>query len=307
MSWWEAVMLGVIQGLTEFFPVSSSGHLVMGGAVLGLAVPGILFEVAVHVATLLSVIIVYRVRIWELLAGLMKRGEASTWPYALKIILATIPAVLVGFTMKDWFEARFDDPVFAGTMVLVTGTIVWSTRWARETHRPFPFDWIPVLIAAAIAAFAGTVIPFLAVLGVAALIFFIARATAPKEIHSEPTYSGALIMGVAQAMAILPGITRSGSTVVAALWRRIDAVKAAEFSFLMSIPAIAGAAVLMMPEIGEAGERIGMLPLLLGGVAAAISGIIAIKLFVALLRRQNFHVFAYYCWVAGAAFLIYMR
>jgi undecaprenyl-diphosphatase len=307
MSWWEAVMLGVIQGLTEFFPVSSSGHLVMGGAVLGLAVPGILFEVSVHVATLLSVIIVYRVRILELLTGLTKRGEASTLPYALKIVLATIPAVLVGFTMKDWFEARFADPVFAGTMVLVTGTIVWSTRWARATHRPFPFDWIPVLIAAAIAAFAGTVVPFLAVLGVAALIFFIARATAPQEIHAEPTYSGALLMGVAQAMAILPGITRSGSTVVAALWRRIDAVKAAEFSFLMSIPAIAGAAVLMLPEIGEAGERIGILPLLLGGVAAAISGIIAIKLFVALLRRQNFYIFAYYCWVVGAAFLVYMR
>jgi undecaprenyl-diphosphatase len=307
MSWWEAVVLGVIQGLTEFFPVSSSGHLVMGGAVLGLAVPGILFEVAVHVATLLSVIIVYRVRIWQLLGGLTKRGPDSTMPYALKIVLATIPAVVVGFTMKDWFEARFDDPVFAGTMVLVTGTIVWSTRWARAEHRPFPFDWIPVLIAGAIAAFAGTVVPFIAVLGVAALIFFIARATAPKEIHTEPTYSGALIMGVAQAMAILPGITRSGSTVVAALWRRIDAVKAAEFSFLMSIPAIAGAAVLMLPEIGEAREQIGMLPLLLGGVAAAVSGIVAIKLFVVLLKRQNFHVFAYYCWVAGAAFLLYMR
>jgi undecaprenyl-diphosphatase len=307
MNLWEAVVLGVVQGLTEFFPVSSSGHLVMGSAVLGLAVPGILFEVSVHVATLLSVVIVYRLRIVELLVGLTKRGEGSTLPYALKIVLATIPAVIVGFTLKDWFEARFDDPVFAGTMVLVTGSFVWSTRWARGTHRPFPFDWMPLLVAAAIALFAGTVVPFLAVLAAEAVLFAIARATARKEVRDEPTWFGAWLMGMAQAMAILPGISRSGSTVLTALWGRIDPVKAAEFSFLMSIPAIAGAAVLMIPEIGEATEQIGMLPLLVGGIAAAISGVVAIKVFVALLRRQNFYVFSYYCWAAGAMFLLYMR
>ncbi|HSJ23184.1 MAG TPA: undecaprenyl-diphosphate phosphatase [Longimicrobiales bacterium] len=304
MSVWEAIVLGVVQGLTEFFPVSSSGHLVIGGALLGLEVPGILFEVSVHVATLISVVVVYRARIVELILGMVGRAEQSTWPYVLKIVVATIPAVVVGFTLKDWFETRFDDPVFAATMILVTGSFVWSSRWARGMTRPWPYDWLPLLVAAAIAAWAGTVVPFLAVLGAEALLFTAARVTAPKEVQQEPSWWAALLMGIAQSMAILPGISRSGSTVLTGLWRRIDPVKAAEFSFLMSIPAIAGAAVLMLPEIGEAGTEIGLAPLLAGGVAAGLSGILAITVFVALLRRQNFYVFAYYCWAAAGLFLL---
>jgi undecaprenyl-diphosphatase len=306
MSVWEAVVLGVIQGLTEFFPVSSSGHLVIAGSLLGLELPGILFEVAVHVATLVSVLIVYRARILQLIMGMVGRGE-STWPYVMKIVLATIPAVVVGFTMKDWFEARFDDPVFAGTMILVTGSFVWSSRWARGLARPWPYDWLPLLVAAGFAAFAGTLVPFLVVLGAEALLFAASRLAAPKQVHHEPTWGGALLMGMAQAMAILPGISRSGSTVLTGLWRRLDPVKAAEFSFLMSIPAIAGAAVLMLPDIGEAGVQVGTAPLMAGSIAAGVSGVLAITVFVALLRRQNFHVFAYYCWAAAGLFLVWAR
>jgi undecaprenyl-diphosphatase len=150
-------------------------------------------------------------------------------------------------------------------------------------------------------------VPFLAVLGVQVVLLGVSRLTAPQEWHAEPGWGGAALMGMAQAMAILPGITRSGSTVLTGLWRRIDPVKAAEFSFLMSIPAIAGAAVLMAPDIGERGAEIGMGPLLAGSVAAALSGILAITLFVALLRRQNFHVFSYYCWVVAALFLYHVQ
>jgi undecaprenyl-diphosphatase len=307
MTLWEAVVLGVVQGLTEFFPVSSSGHLVMAGAVLGLQIPGILFEVAVHVATLVSVLIVYRARIWHLIRGCVGLADESTWPYVLKIVVATIPVVVVGFTMKDWFEARFDDPAFAGTMILVTGSFVWSSRWVRGVHRPWPYDWLPLLVAAAIAFLAGTIVPFMAVLGVEALLFALSRATAPKEWHAEPGWGGALLMGLAQSAAILPGISRSGSTVLTGLWRRIDPVKAAEFSFLMSIPAIAGAAVLMIPDAMEQGISVGAGALIAGGIAAGLSGILAISLFVALLRRQNFHTFAYYCWAVAALFLLYMR
>ncbi|CAN5771333.1 undecaprenyl-diphosphate phosphatase [soil metagenome] len=307
MTLWDALILGVVQGLTEFFPVSSSGHLVMAGALLGLQTPGILFEIAVHVATLVSVLIVYRAKIWWLIRGCCGLNEESAWPYVLKIVLATIPAVIVGFTMKDWFEARFDDPIFAGTMVLVTGSFVWSSRWVRDARRALPWDWMPLLIAAALATMAGTIVPFVVVLGVEALLFTAARVSASKEWIDEPTWGGALLMGIAQAAAILPGISRSGSTVLTGMWRRIDPVKAAEFSFLMSIPAIAGAAMLMIPDIGDHGAAIGMVPLLAGGVAAGISGILAIRLFVMLLRRQNFHTFAYYCWAAGGLFLLYMR
>jgi undecaprenyl-diphosphatase len=307
MTAWEALILGVVQGLTEFFPVSSSGHLVMTGAVLGLEVPGILFEIAVHVATLLSVLVVYRARIAELVLGCVGRGETNTWPYILKIALATIPAVVIGFTLKDWFEARFDDPVFAGTMILVTGSFVWSSRWVREPRRAWPVDWLPVVVAAAVALAAGTIVPFVAVLGAEAFLFGVGRLTAPREWRDEPSWSGALLMGLAQAAAILPGISRSGSTVLTGMWRRIDPVKAAEFSFLMSIPAIAGAAVLSIPDVGEQGAAIGAVPMLTGAIAAGVSGILAIRLFVTLLRRQNFHAFSYYCWVVAALFLVYMR
>jgi undecaprenyl pyrophosphate phosphatase UppP len=235
------------------------------------------------------------------------RARESSWPYILKIVLASIPAVIVGFTLKDWFEARFDDPIFAGTMILVTGSFVWSSRWARGLATPLPYDWLPLLVAAGLAAYAGTIVPFVAVLGIEALLFAVSRMTAPKEVHMEPTWGGALLMGIAQAMAILPGISRSGSTVLTGLWRRIDPVKAAEFSFLMSIPAIAGAAVLMLPEMGQATEQVGTLPLLAGSLAAGLAGILAITVFVALLRRQNFYVFAYYCWAAAGLFLIYAR
>lgn len=305
MSVFEAVLLGVVQGLTEFFPVSSSGHLVIAGSLLGLAVPGILFEVAVHVATLLSVVIVYRARLLELVYGAIGRARSSSWPYILKLGLASVPAVVAGFVLKDWFEARFDDPVFAGTMILVTGSFVWSSRWARGIANPWPYDWLPLLVAAALTVRAGTLVPFLAVLGIEALLFAAARLTGPRQVHAEPTWGGALLIGLAQALAILPGISRSGSTVLTGLWGRIDPVKAAEFSFLMSIPAIAGAAVLMLPDIGLVRDQIGVVPLVAGGIAAGLSGILAITVFVALLRRQNFHVFAYYCWGAAGLYLVY--
>jgi undecaprenyl-diphosphatase len=308
MSVLEAVILGLVQGFTEFFPVSSSGHLVMTERVLGLRIPGILFEIAVHVATLASVLIVYRTRLLQLLRGLFTRGEGSSLPYLGKLVLATIPAVIVGFGLKDWFEARFEEPVFAGTMVLVTGCFVWSTRWARPNAGAPLWELLPIIVAGVIAAVAGTVMPFLAVLAVQAVLMGVARATASREWRTEPDWSGAAFMGVAQAVAILPGISRSGSTVVTGLWRRIDAVAAAEFSFLMSIPAILGAAVLMIPDAVEEGLTVGTAPLLAGALAAAVAGVLAITFFVSLLRRQNFHVFAYYCWLVGGVFvLVYSR
>lgn len=303
MTAWEALVLGVVQGLTEFFPVSSSGHLVMAGELLGLTVPGISFEVALHVATLLSVLIVYRQRIGTLAQGALRSGESSSWPYLLKLALASVPAGVVGFTLADWFAARFDDPLFAGTMILVTGSFVWSSRWARGQRRG-PLEVLPLFVAAAISALAGTLVPFLVVLAVEGTIMAFSRVTAPRAWIDEPGWSGAILMGLAQAVAILPGISRSGSTVLTGLWRRIDPVAAAEFSFLMSIPAILGAAVLSLPDLSAATDGVGVPALLIGSVAAGLSGIAAIRFFVTLLRRQNFHAFAYYCWLAGALFVL---
>jgi undecaprenyl-diphosphatase len=303
MSWWEALILGVVQGLTEFFPVSSSGHLVLAGELLELRVPGIAFEVALHVATLASVVIVYRRRLLELVRGAFVRGGGSTWPYLLKLLLASVPAAVVGIGFQDWFTARFEDPLFAGTMILVTGSFVWSSRWARAGMRG-PLDLLPIAVAAAVALAAGTAVPFLAVLAAEAVVMGLARATAPREWTPEPRWGGALLMGIAQAISILPGISRSGSTVVTAIWRRIDPVAAAEFSFLMSLPAILGAALLSLPDLGAGALGPGPIALAIGALAAGASGIAAIRFFVGLLRRQNFHVFAYYCWLAGGLFVL---
>jgi len=309
MTWWEALILGLIQGATEFFPVSSSGHLVMGSSLLGLRLPGVVFEVALHVATLASVLIVYRQRITRLLAGLLRRpgGDEHAWAYAFKLVLASVPAALVGFLLKDWFEERFSDPVFAASMVLNSGCIVWSIRWARERRRITVWDLLPIGAAAVIALLAGTLIPLLIVLGAIAALLVIARVTATREWQSLPTWSGSLLMGIGQAVAILPGISRSGTTVLTGTWRRIDPVAAAEFSFMMSVIAISGAGVLMISDAMKAGEAIGILPLLVGGAAALLSGILAIRFFLVLLRRQSFHVFAYYCWLAGGLFLLLSR
>ncbi len=310
MTWLEALILGVIQGFTEFFPVSSSGHLVLGQAVLGLEVPGIVFDVAVHLATLISVIVVYRGRLLELLMGVTKKGPDSSWPYLLKLALATIPVGVVGLLFDDYFEARFDDPIFAATMILVTGTIVWSTRWALGHRRPGVAEFVPLLVAAGVSVYAGTIVPFLGVLVLLAAIMGIARLTAPREPSSgdpravEPTWSSAALMGAAQAVAIFPGISRSGSTVITGLWRRIDPVVAAEFSFLMSIPAILGAAIVQVPEATSAQLGVSPTALVAGFVAASVSGILAITFFVALLRRRNFYVFAYYCWAVAALFIL---
>jgi len=304
MTWWEALILGVVQGLTEFFPVSSSGHLVIGQELLGLAVPGILFDVAVHVATLFSVLIVYRAKIFRLGRGAL-RGSDEAWSYILKIVVATIPAVIVGFTLKDYFEARFDDAIFAGTMILVTGCVVWSSRWAMAQQRPRAVELVPLAVAAAFSAVAGTVVPFLIVIVLLAAIMAISRWTAPRDVHPEPGWSSALLMGIAQATAILPGISRSGSTVLTGLWRRVSPTGAAEFSFLMSIPAILGAAVLSAPEVLRAEEApVSGFALAAGFLGASLTGILAIRFFVSLLKRENFYVFSYYCWAAAGMFLL---
>lgn len=304
MTWWEAIVLGVVQGLTEFFPVSSSGHLVMAQHMLGLTLPGIGFEVVVHIATLISVLVVYRERVWKLCRGCLGLEEESTWPYMLKLVVATIPAAVVGLGFEDWFEARFEDPAFTGTMLLVTGMVVWSSRWVRERRMPTVSELLPCLGAALAAFVFGNIAGFIAVALLLATVFAIARLTTHADWRPEPTWGGALMMGIAQACAILPGVSRSGSTVIAGLWRRVDPVAAAEFSFLMSIPAILGAAILALPDLAEQGSTISAVPLALGFVAAAVAGVLAIRWFVALLAKQNFHVFAYYCWGAATLFLL---
>jgi undecaprenyl-diphosphatase len=256
MRYFDAVVLGLVQGLTEFLPVSSSGHLVMAQTFLGVPQPGIFLEVVLHVATMLSVVVVYRVRLAQLLVGTLRRDHDAL-RYVGLLALATLPVVVVGLLFRHPIEAAFDAPAITGVMLLITGLILWSTIWIR---RPAP-------------------------------------AAAPTTRH-------ALAMGFAQVLALLPGISRSGTTITAGLWAGLKPERAAEFSFLMSLIAIGGAAVLQATDLEGAPPVDG--PLVAGFLAALVSGIVAIKALVWLLRHQKFHHFAWYVWPVGLLFLVYL-
>ena len=259
MSPWESLILGIIQGATEFLPVSSSGHLDIAQNLLAVNIEGVAFEVAVHLATLVSILLVYRTRVTELVRGILT-GDRDSFEYAGLIIVATVPAGLLGVFAKDRIEALFDNPLVPGAALLVTGAILWSSRSPLE------------------------------------------RAT-----DERPTWRAALLIGVAQAFALIPGISRSGSTVVAAMWLGLEAREAAAFSFLMAIPAIAGAAVLQIPDLAGAGpEGLSTSVLLVGGLAAGLTGVLAIRTFVAMLARRSFHFFAPYCWAVGVLYLAFV-
>jgi undecaprenyl-diphosphatase len=257
MTWWQALVLGVVQGLTEFLPVSSSGHLVVAEAAVGLSTPGVLVEVVLHVGTLLAVVIVYWRTLWRLLHGAVV-GDRGAWRYILLLFLATIPAAVAGFSLEDLFKGAFDSLLLVGINFVVTGMILWSTR--------------------------GRV-----------------QAT-PSDLPSAPR---AVAIGVAQALAILPGISRSGTTVSLGLWLGLDPVRAAEFSFLMAIPTIAGAAVLQAPELTAGISSVGGSQLAFSFVAALVSGVLAIRLLIALLQRKAFYRFAPYCWAIGLATILW--
>jgi undecaprenyl-diphosphatase len=251
----EAALLGVVQGLTEFFPVSSSGHLAMFQALFGGRHRGaLLFEVSVHVATLVAIVAFYRQRIRSLIVGVLDRNREAL-DYLAKLVLATLPSVVIGLTAKDWIQEQFSNPLLVGCALLVTGAIVFSSRWTLES-----------------------------------------------AIASTPGWAAAIAIGLAQSCAILPGISRSGSTVAVALALGIAPRAAAEFSFLLGIIAIIGAAVLTLPELSQAEPGV-LLNIGVGSIAALASGMLAIWLFVRMLDRSLFHHWAWYCWAVGGAFL----
>lgn len=254
----EAIILGIVQGLTEFLPVSSSGHLVMAQTLLGVEPDGgIVFEVAVHVATLVAIVLFYFRRVTGLALGALT-GRADDWRYIGKLAVATLPAIVVALLAREFIEAQFNAPIVAGCLLLVTGCIVWTTRYT------------------------------------------ITRGEA-----LEPSWSDALIIGCAQAFAILPGITRSGTTLATAMALGMAPLAAAEFSFMMGVIAMAGAAVLMLPELTTASPEM-LSSIMAGGVAALVSGLLALVAFIWLLKSKRFYVFSWYAWGAGGAFVLWL-
>jgi len=256
LSWWQGLILGLVQGLTEFLPISSSGHLVLAEKLVGFAPQGVFFEVMVHLATLLSVLIAYRRRIMELVEGLFA-GQRASFTYAGLLLIASIPAGVAGIALRDYFERTFHSPVDLAWQFLVTAVLLWSTKWAAERTRGAPI-----------------------------------------------TIGRSLIIGIGQAVAIIPAISRSATTIVAALWTGVTPTAAAEFSFLMSIIVIGGSGILEARHIPP-GLHLASSGLIWAFFAAMISGVIAIRLLVALLRSSRFHLFAPYCAAVGIFCLVW--
>lgn len=261
----QSFLLGLIQGLTEFLPISSSGHLVLGKQILGVDVEtGITFEVVVHFGTLCSILIYYRKIIWDLLGSALKfiknpaaqKSEPNVKLMGF-ILVSMIPAMAVGFTLKDQVESIFSSPLVVSVMLLVTGLILFSTRFVGETLK---------------------------------------NVNLPKS----------FLIGIAQSFAMIPGISRSGSTISAALWLNVKREEAANFSFLMLIPVIAGAMLLEVKDLVEIGvSDAQLINLVVGFLAAFISGYYALKYLIIILKKKGFHYFAYYCWVIGGIGLVY--
>ena len=265
----DGVILGIVQGATEFLPVSSSGHLRIGEYLLGARFPSgtLFFEVALHVATLVAVILYFHGEIRQILGGFFRGCAASLsgrWRFwlddegarwALLIVVASVPTALLGLGLKKAGVEHFG-LVVVGAGLLVTGFLDWSVeRWAPAGDR---------------------------VLG----------------------FREALIVGLAQGLAVLPGVSRSGSTICAALFQGVPRKVAARFSFLASLPAIAGASLLEARDLVGSPVTFSWGPLLAGMVAALVVGLLCLHGLMRMLAHGRFHYFAPYCWLVGLAAIV---
>jgi undecaprenyl-diphosphatase len=266
----KAVILGIVQGLTEFLPISSSGHLVLLQNLFGLTEPELLFDVVLHCGTLLAIVIVFRQEVLSLVyeffrlpKSLWGHGTAGrSWRYRphfrmlVLIIVGSVPTAIIGLGFKDVFESLFGSTLAVGIALLVTGLVLFCTRWVGARGR--------------------------------GIDGFRAR--------------DALVVGLAQGLAITPGISRSGFTISAGLFLGLDRELAARYSFLMSIPAILGALVLELRE-ARAGA-FGAIDLGLGFFAALVAGVFALIVLMKLVEQGRLHWFAGYCWLVGSIVIV---
>jgi len=301
------MLLGALQGATEFLPVSSSGHLVLAEHLLGLR-PSLAVNAALHAGTLAAVVFYYRKDLAAMirqalvsLLGLFRgRGARRIWRedhatrLGLLIALGSVPTAVIGLALKAPVEQAMDRTAYTCVALLVTGALLWATRYAPRPvasapsgagsgpEEPAPD---PALADVADRAAAGGGEP--------------ARAT-------DVTPWVALVVGVAQGLAVFPGISRSGATIAAALLLGVARTDAARFAFLLSIPAILGALALEGGALVDAG-RTGAVPLALGVATAVVAGYASLALLVALVRRGGLHYFAFYVIPLGLLGLVYFR
>jgi undecaprenyl-diphosphatase len=278
LSWLESAALGILQGLTEFLPISSSGHLVLGENLLKVKFDDISFEVFLHFGTFLSVVIVFRKTIWGMIKAVASGGRAGfgahsrtnlvkydqTYPNEnlrlfWLILLGSVPAGILGILFKEYVERSFSSSLFVSVMLLITGSVLFLTKFFKKTKGKIKFF-------------------------------------------------DAFLIGLAQALAMLPGISRSGLTISTGIFRGIQRERAAEFSFLLSLPAILGASALKLKDVlNENSFSSNLWLYLIGAVCAFLFGCLAIKFLLNVIRKGKFEFFGYYCFLIGFLSLIFLK
>ena len=273
MEWYQSVILGMLQGITEFLPISSSGHLVLLQHIFGLKEPEILFDICLHIGTLIAICIIFRQLIWQLIKAIFDHPTIFLSKQALikgiqtnphlrmswVIICGTIPTGIIGICFHHYVDQLFGNILNVGIALIVTGFILWFTRF------PNPKD---------------------------------------RDILNM-TVIDAIIIGIAQGLAILPGISRSGLTICTCLYVGINRQTAAQFSFLLSIPAILGALVLEIDRISF--HSMYLSSIILGTVTATIIGFFALKWLLRIVNHGKMFWFAPYCWIIGCLTIIYSQ
>lgn len=279
MEWFEAVLLGLIQGLTEFLPVSSSGHLEIGKVLLGVeTTDDLLFTTMVHAATVLSTIIVFRKQIWDLLKGFFcgikgikvtKEGVICNdqTDYLLKMVVSMIPVFIVGVFLKDQVESLFGSIMVVGFALIVTALLLFFSDYASRPGRKSIFP--------------------------------------ANEYRNGISYWQAFAVGLGQAFAVIPGLSRSGTTISTGLICGVKREVMAQFSFLMVLVPILGETFLELIGGDFGASSVGALPLILGFVSAFASGLFACKVMIALVKKAKLSWFALYCLIAAASIFIF--
>lgn len=262
MSFFDAILLGILQGATEFLPVSSSGHLALAQNLLGdFEQSGVLFDVLLHVGSMVAVFLYFRRDLVGLITSLWRRDDtAAQQRFMVWLLIAgSVPTAVIGLLFKDFFIGLFERPVIVCIMLLITGALLWLAESLRNRDQS----------------------------------------------RTKLSFVDAIVVGTVQGCAIIPGISRSGSTIAALLLRGVDGETAARFSFLLALPAVFGAALLSLKDLDSVAPGT-FLPYLAGTLAALLTGLICIHLLMGVIRRRRLHWFAFYCWFVGGLGLVFL-
>lgn len=318
MEWFEAILLGLLQGLTEFLPVSSSGHLQIGKELLGIESSGdLVFEVVVHAATVLSTIVVFRKQIWGLLKSLFVRGglfRSIAHPskfndgtdYVLKICVSMIPVFVVGMFFKDAVEGIFGSSIYvvAGSLLVTALLLVLSDNASKLKFggcRSCCKYKAPLETAAPVAATKSETPA--SKNGGAGSVEEAEGVTV--NARNGISYWQAFVVGLGQAVAVLPGLSRSGTTIATGLLCGVKRDVIAQFSFLMVLVPILGEALLEIVGGEIAASTVGALPLVLGFLSAFVAGLFACRVMIALVKKMKLSWFALYCAVVAVLIFIF--